>query len=261
MARRARIGSRYNLYHVVLKGINRQIIFEERQDYLSFLRVLEEYIEEGRFRLHAYCLMDNHVHMLIEPIMESLGNIMRRIEVKYARWYNSKYDREGYLFQNRYMCEPIEDAGYLINVFRYIHQNPTKAGLEKEVGEYPWSSFGCYAGIGGIACTEMFLGHFGKVNNCISFLKQVQDEKDEFLDCRSTSRMLDEEAIERWKQVSGLENPQALQKMDIHTRDRELYRMVKNKIPIRQISRITGISRTSISRIVERMKDEEIGAL
>lgn len=261
MARRARIGSRYNLYHVVLKGINRQIIFEEQKDYFSFLRVLEEYIEEGRFRLHAYCLMDNHVHLLIEPITESLGDIMRRIEVKYARWYNTKYDREGYLFQNRYRCEPIEDVRYLMNVFRYIHQNPTKAGLEKEVGEYPWSSFDCYAGAGGIAYTEMFLGHFGKVENCISFLKQVQDEEDEFLDCRSTSRMLDEEAIEKWKVASGLENPQDLQKMDILSRNRELYQMVKNKIPIRQISRITGISRTSIKRIVERMKEEETGAL
>lgn len=159
------------------------------------------------------------------------------------------------------MCEPIEDAKYLINVFRYIHQNPTKAGLEKEVGEYPWSSFGCYAGFGGIAYTEMFLGHFGKGTNCISFLKQIEDEKDEFLDYRSNSRMVDEEAIERWKQASGLENPQDLQRMDIHTRDRELYRMVKNKIPLRQISRITGISRTSIRRIVERKKEEEIEAL
>ena len=73
--------------------------------------------------------------------------------------------------------------------------------------------------------------------------------------------MVDEEAIERWKQASGLENPQDLQRMDIHTRDRELYRMVKNKIPLRQISRITGISRTSIRRIVERKKEEEIEAL
>ena len=100
MPRKPREKSRFGIYHVILRGVNKQIIFEENEDYLQFIRILKKYKEVCEFKLYAYCLMDNHVHLLIEQTTTELETIMKRIEVKFVKWYNRKYERIGYLFQH-----------------------------------------------------------------------------------------------------------------------------------------------------------------
>lgn len=100
MPRKPREKSRFGIYHVILRGVNKQIIFEENEDYLQFIRILKKYKEVCEFKLYAYCLMDNHVHLLIEQTTTELETIMKRIEVKFVKWYNRKYKRIGYLFQH-----------------------------------------------------------------------------------------------------------------------------------------------------------------
>ena len=147
MPRKARKKSNLCINHVILRGVNQQIIFEDEYDYQQFIDILRYYKDEKKcsFNLYAYCLMDNHVHLLLEYTTVSLDEIMKRIEIKFVRWYNKRYRRIGHLFQERYKSEPVEDMEYLKIVFRYIHQNPLNAGIEKVPGAYPWSSYHDYA--------------------------------------------------------------------------------------------------------------------
>ncbi len=93
--------------------------------------------------MYAYCLMGNHVHLLMrtDENDEPMGQIFRRICAQYVYWYNGKYERVGHLFQDRFRSEPIENDAYLLSVLRYIHQNPVKAGMVHDMADYPYSSY------------------------------------------------------------------------------------------------------------------------
>ena len=97
------------IYHVMLRGINRQDIFEDEEDFLRFLAVLKECKEISGYELYAYCLMANHIHLLIRTGKEPLDLIFKRLGSRFVYWYNLKYRRTGHLFQDRYRSEPVED--------------------------------------------------------------------------------------------------------------------------------------------------------
>lgn len=127
MPRKARIESKSGIYHIMLRGINRQQIFEDDEDFEKFLWVLKDVKQLSRFKLYGYCLMGNHIHLLLKPENEPLELIFRRIGSKYVYWYNLKYQRTGHLFQDRFKSEPVENISGFFVVLRYIHQNPVKA--------------------------------------------------------------------------------------------------------------------------------------
>ena len=124
MPRQARKRAESGIYHVMLRGINQQRIFEDEEDNQRFLQILRECKEIGGFMLLAYCLMGNHVHLLIKEGTESLEQIFKRIGGRFVYWYNVKYQRVGHLFQDRFKSEPVDTDAYLLTVIRYIHQNP-----------------------------------------------------------------------------------------------------------------------------------------
>jgi len=133
LARVARERSRTGIYHIMLRGINRQTIFEDNQDRVRFLDTLEEYKDICEFVFYGYCLMDNHVHLLIKETKESVSDIIKRICSSYVYWYNAKYKRCGHLFQERFKSEIVETDSYFLTVLRYIHQNPLKAKTAESV--------------------------------------------------------------------------------------------------------------------------------
>ena len=138
MPRQARKTSGTGIYHVMLRGINRQDIFEDDEDYMKFLQSLHQLVEcydERGYRVpslchfYAYCLMPNHVHLLIQEKTVAIGEIVKRITISYAYHFNKKYQRNGHLFQERFRSEPVDDIGYFKTLLCYIHQNPVHAGL------------------------------------------------------------------------------------------------------------------------------------
>ena len=151
MARKPREKSISNIYHVCLRGVNKQRIFEWPEDYEAMYRILNNAqtrdtegveVEEPNFFLYAYCLMDNHVHLLIEPSNGlELGQVVRRINGAYAMHFNNHYERVGHLFQDRFKSEPVDDRAYFFELIRYIHNNPVKAGISRTPDRYPHSSF------------------------------------------------------------------------------------------------------------------------
>ena len=116
MPRKARVKSKTGIYHMILRGVNRQVIFESKEDGEKFLDTLKECKKKSGYELYGYCLMNNHIHLLIKENQEDLGTIMKRIGASYVYWYNWKYERVGHLFQDRYKSEVVEDEKYLLNV-------------------------------------------------------------------------------------------------------------------------------------------------
>ena len=149
MARSARITSSTGIYHVILRGINQQDIFEEKDDKIKFLYILSDVKEKCHFSLYAYALMSNHIHLLMKTNDKPIDQVMRQIGSKYVLWYNTKYQRTGPLFQDRFKSEPIEDEKYLMTVICYIHYNPLRGGISPSLS-YDFSSYPDYLSAAGI---------------------------------------------------------------------------------------------------------------
>ena len=140
MPRESRRKSPSGIYHIMMRGINRDPIFHEDEDRRHFLSLLSHTRLPDAFDLYAYCLMVNHVHLLIRERTDDISRTMKRINSRYVSWYNTKYDRIGPLFQGRFKSLNIEDDRYLLSVLRYIHLNPVKANLVESPEDYFWSS-------------------------------------------------------------------------------------------------------------------------
>ncbi len=146
MPRVSRIVASSGIYHVMLRGNEQRDIFIDDEDRTRFIGTLKDKLKEGHFKLYAYCLMDNHIHMLISESDKKISNFIRRITVSYAYYFNKKYKRIGHLFQDRFKSEPIETDAYLLAAVRYAHKNPVKAGIVMNEADYRWSSYNYYIG-------------------------------------------------------------------------------------------------------------------
>jgi putative transposase len=144
MSRRAREKSISLMYHVMIRGNERREIFIDDEDRFRFVETMKRYKSEKKFEMYAYCLMNNHVHILLNEKDKSISEIMKSINTSYAMYFNKKYNRIGYLFQNRFKSESIKDDSYFVNVIRYIHNNPVKAGIIRHISDYQWSSYNEY---------------------------------------------------------------------------------------------------------------------
>ena len=144
MPRKARKLSSTKIYHVMIRGNRKQDIFLEDEDRLKFIKILKKVKQKGEYELYAYCLMSNHVHLLIKEKNEQISRVMKRINISYVNYFNQKYQQIGHLFQDRYKSEPIESENYLLAVLSYIHNNPLNAFVVNNLEEYPWSSYYIY---------------------------------------------------------------------------------------------------------------------
>ena len=121
MSRQARQRSATEVYHVIQRGIDRMAIFYDDDDRQMFLNLLSQQVSES-FKVYCYCLMDNHFHLIVKS--NKLSFHIHHIASVYAGWFNHKHERRGYLFQDRFKSEAIEEEGYLLRCFRYILHNP-----------------------------------------------------------------------------------------------------------------------------------------
>jgi REP element-mobilizing transposase RayT len=163
MARKPRAEIEGGLYHVITRGNNRRRIFDSAADYEKFLSLLAKQKSKLPFLLYAYCLMTNHVHLLIERQADSVGRIMHRLLTGYAQYYNRRYRRVGHLFEGRHKSILCQSERYLAELVRYIHLNPVRAGMVKRAEEYQYSGHRAYLGLepAGIVDVDPVLRHFG----------------------------------------------------------------------------------------------------
>ncbi|MCL2698840.1 MAG: transposase [Defluviitaleaceae bacterium] len=226
----------------MVRGINRQEIFHDEEDRGVYLKRLSKYKQECGFKIYAYCLMNNHVHLLIREGEEGISDIMKKIGASYVYWYNRKYNRAGHLFQDRYKSESVEDDAYLLTVTRYIIQNPIRAGLTVD----EWTSRGDYAKGGGLTDVRFILYMFCDDEERAKklFFEYINEKNDDrCLEIEEQRRLTDEEAKKAIRTTGKVSDCQEIQSLEKVSRDKVLGRLKKKGLSIRQIERLTGVSR------------------
>ncbi|MFH1020033.1 MAG: transposase [Pseudomonadota bacterium] len=179
MARKPRIHYPGAVYHVILRGNGGQDIFFTKADRARFYFLLQEGVEKYGLRIHAFCLMSNHVHLAIQVGEVPLSRIMQNVGLRYTSYLNRRKKRTGHIFQGRYKALLIDADRYLLELVRYIHGNPVRAGLVQTPDQYPLSSHRAYLGLDAITwlSTEWVLSQFAEPENkaralYINFMKK-----------------------------------------------------------------------------------------
>ena len=164
MPRVQRVKGDFSTYHVVQRGNEKKNIFRNDEDKFKFLEIVSKARAKHSFLVYAYCLMDNHVHLLINDNGNDISKLMKSINVSYVSYFNRIHERSGHLFQDRFRSELVKDDRYLLEVSRYIHNNPVKAKIKENPGGFKWSSYNIYSGNAvddfGLLDTSKILGFF-----------------------------------------------------------------------------------------------------
>jgi putative transposase len=174
------------VFHVVQRGNNKQTVFREEEDFEKFLSIIRKYISKFKVEIYHYCLMKNHIHILLKIFKkETLAKIMQGIFQSYRFYYKRKYGYIGYLYQGRYKSQLIQDDSYLSECGRYIERNPVRAGIVKRPYDYKWSSCKHYVyGEGDDIITENPLYE--------SFGKTIENRRSAYREYVSTTRPYEE---------------------------------------------------------------------
>ena len=239
--------SSLGIYHVIYRGINKQDVFEDAEDSERFLETLRKYQPICGFELLGYCLMSNHVHLIIKPGEVPLGRIFQRVIPSFVYWYNRKYERVGSLFQSPFKSTAINSDDQLLTAVRYVHQNPVKAGICPKPQDYKYSSFKNYYNndlidasfIQSIISKRNFLSFNSASND--DHCMDIDDERPRLSDARAKKIMHD---------LSGCDNVTQFQALDTETRNAALREMWKAGISINRASRLTGISYGIIKKAI-----------
>ncbi len=243
MPRRPRRMSNSGYMHVIVRGVGKQILFEDSMDFKHFLKRLELYSLETEVKICAYCLMENHVHLLVHSKSESLALFMKKIGVSYSGYYNKKYDRVGHLFQDRYLSEPVETENYLMTVFRYILRNPQKAGI-CNAADYKWSSYGLYENPPKFMDLVLIKTLIGDCKQYTEFVNVgTEDQCLEF-----ETKHDDEWAKKELEACLNVSSGTRLKAFSVKDRNASLVKLKRRGLTVRQIERLTGINRNIIQK-------------
>ena len=249
----------------MMRGINHQNIFEDETDYYRFLTTLDamaqSYEPDGtpsgrNYTLYAYCLMSNHVHLLIREREDNLAMAIKRIASSYVYYYNHKYLRDGHLFKERFRSEPVNDMAYFTILLRYIHQNPVKAGIVERVKDYEYSSWGEYDGtvepVLRICDTETVLKRIPYSDLEVWVNDPIPDDVGclEMEESEPFRQFTDDKAWRYIKELTGVDNSTAFQNLEKEMQREALRELREIGASVRQLERLTGIGRG----IIQRMK-------
>ena len=263
MPRQVRKRSGTGIYHVMLRGINRQDIFEDETDYQQMtacLRSLTERRDESGVllqslcTLYAYCLMSNHIHILIRERDESVSEVVKKLGISYAYYFNKKYGRNGHLFQDRFRSEPVDGMDYFVMLLRYIHQNPVKSGIAVNVEDYPWSSWSEYTGekthAHPICAVSSVLARIDR-HVLIDWVCTPLDDYTGILDIDSEEKvsLSDSEIRDFLLHTHGIANPLMVQSLEKVRRNTVLKSTKYFGAGIRQLARLTGVSYGIIQKL------------
>lgn len=263
MARQAREHSASGMYHVMMRGINHQQIFEDEEDYYTMLQALQkakqQFTDDGiqlpdTCSYYAYALMGNHIHLLIHAKDLEIGEIVKKITSSYVFYYNRKYGRDGHLFKERFKSEPCDDMEYFLTLLRYIHQNPVKAGIVTDVKNYEFTSWKEYLRDESVVfpicnvstvlkrisiedLTELIYRTLPDDVECIEY-ERAQDRK-----------FSDDQLLLHLKTEFHLLAGTQLQHLTSVERDAILIDLLKHGAGVRQLNRLTGIGKNIISNL------------
>ena len=261
MPRYPRKYSKTGIYHIMLRGNERKDIFIDEEDKGKFIKIVFKKKADDAFKLYAFCIMDNHVHLVIKEQNEPISRIVKKITTSYAYYFNAKYKRVGHLFQDRYKSETIEDEPYLLSVIRYIHNNPEKAEITKKE-KYKWSSYSNYIDILNHhieipeikEMLELFSSDIEKALKEFIHYSNKYEEKN-FLEMKETIKSeIDEENVNEY--INGYLKSKNLKKEDLKRREHnkqkeDLIQQLKKRSNLskRKIAILIGVNRETVRKV------------
>ncbi len=245
--RKARKRSKSGYYHIMIRGVNGQNIFYDTSDYQFYKKLMKKLGKRYKIKYHAYALMGNHTHMLIEDKDKNISRFMQVLCSVYARYFNRKYDRTGHLFGDRFVSEVIENNRYLAACCRYIVQNPQKAGICNS-SKCKWSSYNCYKSKNhDLINTEVIRQLFTSIKSLYIFLNTYNN--DIFIEPELKYSERERLKIEKILSITKTNSPLLDPSLPEKTLKEKIRLMRKEGLSIRTIERITGIGRYKIQKV------------
>lgn len=249
MSREKREKSNSKIYHVMCRALNKQTLFDEEEDYLFYLKHLKEISQKYKVIIYAYCLMTNHIHILIYDKNEMINQFMKSLNTTYAKYYNKKYGRTGYVFNDRYHSEPVENMKYLLTVIRYIHQNPVKAMICKNTYDYKFTSIHAYRRNAGnylqIVNTKAIYKKFDKKE----FLSWNEIENhDRCMDIMN-NKLKDADVAELLFKTIKVKNKKEYLEKSEAEKVVAIMKLIDISIPLMQISRVSGLYYNKLQKL------------
>lgn len=259
MPRQKRVRSESGYYHIMLRGNEKGNIFYTDEDKQYFINLLQSKKEACGYALHAFCLMDNHLHLLLNEGESDIAEIMKRITVSYVYYFNKRHKRVGHLFQDRFRSEAVEEDRYVLSLVRYIHRNPVKAGLAKDPEDYRWSSYNVYIKendcFSNVVETDTVLGLFSedmKIAKTLFYQYMREESTDIFMDIEEKEEVLDEEEAKMLYREMRLswgfdcEGSKSADLPEAFIRDFKM----KTNLSIRKMAAIIGMNKDKVNKIL-----------
>jgi len=242
MPRHARQLAESGVYHVMLRGVNKDAIFLEDEDRERFLRSLRLVKEASGCVVLAYCLMTNHVHLVLQTPGEPIGLVMKRLGVRYVGWFNRKYSRVGHLFQSRFASVPVDEDEHLIVLLRYVWNNPVEAGLVTSAEDYHWSSRSPVATGSSVvdAAALKRLVPADVLDGPVP--RQLEPWGFEPTGLGRPRLHDDDETADLLRQACGAECPEEFRDLDPPTQQRVIRELRTRSVPYEQIAKATGLT-------------------
>lgn len=241
-------------YHVCARGMGKQLIFEGDEDRWEFLELMRDCCREEGVTVIAWCLMGNHVHLVLVDYEDAMSAAMHRLLLTYARRFNKRTGRTGHLFQNRFDRRSLDTDRYLMAAIRYVHANPQEAGIAL-IERYPWSSFAEYLRAydndttRGFSDPSCVLELFGSAEGFIAYSLSTPDGSEPAL-CDMKETEWERHAFAD-KMAKSLGVPLCgVKAAPPARRDTVIVGLHDAGFTVRQIERYTGIGKSTVSRIV-----------
>jgi len=249
MARQLRIEIEGGFYHITSRGNLKERIFFADDDRKKFLEILERTKNRYGYILHAYALMDNHFHLLIETPKANISQIMQNINTSYTVYINNKYQRSGHLFQGRYKSIIVDKDSYLLELSRYIHLNPVRSGLVKHPQDYIWTSYLDYVESGRKDRTLV------DIEDTLSYFHRIKVE------AKKLYQQFVEEGIEKnFSPFKNLEGRTILGGKEFEEKIRKIFKgeMFNDEIPALKIIKKEMSLKEAMERIEKIYREENI---
>ena len=253
MPRLSRNKSKTNFHHVMVQGINKEYIFKDEEHIIAYKNIILNKLKDSNITILAYCIMNNHAHFLIHnESSENLSKFMQKINTSYSHFYNTKHKRVGYVFRDRFRSQDILNQKQLYTCLNYIHNNPIKAKIVKNLYDYKYSSYIEFLEKKEIITQNSIKLLFNETNNYMDKFKlihaSIMDEK-YFIDIKDTkiNDFITEFETTNNIQMHNLKNnPKLLKKFIAHARE-------ETDVKIVELAQIIGISKSSVGNIIKKI--------
>lgn len=239
-------------FHVMVQGINKEYIFDNQEYKDAYLKLMIENRKKYKIMLLAYCIMDNHAHLLIytDKVCE-LSAYMKVVNCKFAKFYNTKQKRVGYVFRDRFNSQYINNKNYLLRCLNYIHMNPVNANMVSKPEYYTYSSYNDYINKTNIVTDETIEKIFGTNKDYLYIMRNISNKEFEIMDVDRENKNF-EIATAIYLEKKGLKLNEL---KDDNNNLFDFYKeiIVKKKYKQKQIADLLNMSETKLSKILKKV--------